>query len=149
MAGFLSRGVKVPVSPGRERARKALPGLTLTCQQEPMWCWAAVTQAVESARGTTVSQSDIASSHLAPGLLPLACVHPLPKPGDKPRCASCISMGGCGSAHGLRNVLTERGRLAPNSARTGAPSFERIQESIDAGRPMPIRIAWLVFSPGT
>lgn len=115
---------------------------SMTCQQEDFWCWAAVAQAVERWVGTEVTQSTVASDHIAPGQ-GLVCATPLSDAGGGQSCGECTDTpGGCGDAHFLSAILRGRQRLAPNGATQEVPSFETIVTAIDAQRPLPVRIHW-------
>jgi hypothetical protein len=120
--------------------RNQVFGFSMTCQQEDQWCWAAVTQAVERWRGAEVSQSRVASHHIAPGQ-GLVCSTPLPGVGGQ-SCGHCDGSAGCGDPHFLSKVLEGRGRLAANGATNHVPPFETIVEAIDDQRPLPVRIGW-------
>jgi Papain-like cysteine protease AvrRpt2 len=112
--------------------------IRLVCQEEGQWCWAAITQAVEDWRGSVVSQSEVASHHIAPdgGLV---CATPLGDAGGQ-SCAACAE--GCGDAHYLSAVLAERNRLK-SSPINNPPTFNAIRRAIDVDRrPIPLRIDW-------
>lgn len=112
--------------------------IRLVCQEEGQWCWAAVTQAVEDWRGSAVSQSEVASHHIAPdgGLV---CAAPLGAAGGQV-CAACAV--GCDDAHFLSAVLGERDRLR-SAPINDAPTFKAIREAIYVDqRPIPLRIDW-------
>jgi hypothetical protein len=113
---------------------------SMTCQEEMQWCWAAVTQSVENWRGSDVSQSEIASSHVSPDAPNPVCVHPLDSSSDGSFCNTCHR--GCGGPHSLGSVLNQRGRLSSGGAVQGIPKFEDITAAIDDQRPIPIRIDW-------
>jgi hypothetical protein len=122
-------------------AANGVTGFSMTCQQENFWCWAAVTQAVELWRGRQVTQSQIASDHIAPGG-GLVCATPLPAAGNGQSCGQCDGPAGCGDPHFLSAVLKGRGRLAANGATQQPPTFGGIVAAIDAQRPLPVRINW-------
>jgi hypothetical protein len=122
-------------------ASNSVAGLQMTCQEEDQWCWAAVSQTVEQWKGNTLSQSEIASAHVGPGAVPLACIHPLSTGDSGAVCAGCKGKG-CGDPHSLGVVLTERGRLPVNGAVQAPPAFSDVVDAIDGLKPCPVRIDW-------
>jgi hypothetical protein len=110
--------------------------VNMTCQEAELWCWAAVTQAVEAFRGNVVTQEDVATGHVGHSQPGVTCSVSDPVDGAS-RCAK-ICAGSCNSPHILSNVLAERGRLT--AVRQVTPSFADITQAIDASRPVPVRI---------
>ena len=116
-------------------------GFSMTCQQEDLWCWAAVTQAVERWASNEVSQSMIASDHVANGE-GLICATPLEEDDGGQDCGVCLSpLPGCGGLHSLRCIW--EGRAPQRLVRVFKEvDFEDIVGAIDDQRPLPVRIEW-------
>jgi len=110
--------------------------LDMVCQEAELWCWAAVTQAVEAFRGRVLTQEDVATGHIAHSQPGIACSANDPAEGAA-RCAK-VCAGSCNSPHILSNVLGERGLLI--SVRQVTPSFADVTKAIDAQKPMPVRV---------
>ena len=126
---------------GSDQRNSRVP-LRMDRQLEDLWCWAAVTQCIERWKGQEVDQSEVASFHIDPVSPRLVCVHPLAAHESDQICSGqgCDGSSGCGDAHSLRAVLTERQRLSKAAA--DPPSFDLIAQTIDSGRPVPVRIRW-------
>lgn len=116
---------------------KKVSPISMICQEDQQWCWASVTQAVEDWKSNSVDQAHIASNHITPGNL-LTCTLPLSVGG-----ASCLPCGqGCGGPHYLSHVLDERGDLAAGGAQNKVVDFNDVRTSVDANKPLPLRINW-------
>lgn len=126
--------------PAPSQVTGTVASFAMETQQEQQWCWAAVTQSVERWRGNAITQSEIASFHIDPLAAGLICSHPLGGTGSGTLCKGC--QADCGDPHSLTQVLDGRGRLTPNGATNNAPSFAEVRKSIDADRPLPVRIEW-------
>src|SRR5438132_961732 len=104
-------------------------------QEEPQWCWAAVTQSVERWHGNSVSQPEVASFHINAGAGPI-CSRPLSPGGSGSQCTGCTA--DCGDPHRLSAVLDGRNRLALGGVIALPPSFVEIRQAVDAQRPLPV-----------
>lgn len=134
--------LKLPTDAGGAqpaRSSNDVRNFSMETQEEPEWCWAAVTQSVEGWGGNTVSQPEVASFHVNSGA-GLICARPLSPAGSGSRCAGCTA--DCAEPHRLSVVLDERSRLAAGGAVQILPSFNDIQQAVDAQRPLPVRINW-------
>ena len=110
--------------------------VNMSCQETDLWCWAAVTQAVEDFRGKVVAQADVATGHVSRGQPGATCSSSDPADGTSLCGVPC--QGACNSPHILSRVLDERGCLIV--ARHVTPTFADVVGAIDGGKPLPVRI---------
>ncbi|MGH7439783.1 MAG: C39 family peptidase [Polyangiaceae bacterium] len=131
--GLLSRSA-VPLRPSAPRRKgRALgggpPGSELSFEMDPQqqtnWCWAAVSTSTASFYDSTNAWSQCK----------LAC--------DQLNMGTCCSNGGSGACDQpwyLDKALARVGHFQSMSG--GAATFATVQATIDAGKPLGVRIAW-------
>ena len=127
---------------GVPTSRADLEGFAMTGQELSNWCWAAVTQAVERHLNTSVSQTEVATSHIARSRPNETCVDCATAAQPLADCAADACLADCNAPHSLGAVLSERGRL-DQALDGGAPQFSTIVSQVrDELMPVPCRVEW-------
>lgn len=111
--------------------------IEMECQTADFWCWAAVTQCINSYLKpvSSPSQAEIASDHVG-----ISC-SPDDDPLDVATCGRSPCGGACNSPHRLSEVLRSQGHAVdaiPTS--NNLLTFPEVVKRIDDGRPLPLRI---------
>lgn len=124
-------------------AQKILSNVSMIGQEQPNWCWSAVTQAVKRWSGHPVSQTDVATAHVAHNGRPLTCTPPHQKESNGADCAtdgSCAAL--CNDPHILSVVLRENELFSEYISEGEAPKFNDLVSCINANKPAPCRVQW-------
>lgn len=111
--------------------------IEMECQTADFWCWAAVTQCINSYLKPvpSLSQAEIASDHVG-----TQC-SPEDDPFDVPTCGQSPCGGPCNSPHRLSEVLRSQGHTVSAIPTDRNPlTFSEVVQQIDGGRPLPLRI---------
>lgn len=153
VAAFLGAGTRLPT----RAALAAIKGIAqreprgndfpfvLMLQERTNWCWAAVVQAVKFAAGNqrpdaAMSQTDIASTHIARHHPGATCTAPGAFRGTGRTCDGQGCTAGCNGAHAARFVLSERGLFDEPLATNGAVSFESVVQQVGRHKAVVCRI---------
>ena len=116
-----------------------VPNGAMVVQEQTLWCWASVTQAVHRIRHSAwLPQAQIAHEHLTAHKTPIPCSNGAHETVNQSLCDDAGCRGVCNSQHMLRGVLQERGLFRAKVV--GALTKAAILSEIAAGKPVACRV---------